>query len=429
MPPDPSHPVNVQLRQLRWRLLNAVDRTRVGQQRKLQLPLGDRVVLGPILFLIRVLLLIAVHLISIRIYLTRSPQTAFNLYARRRGKTYVDSYTVFRRNAQMTLAVVVISLVAMIGGSIAGLTIHQEIANTAPHVFQIGILRPGNLPSPAVAAFKQAMAARGFRDAQTVQYQELTNAVSTAALEVQAEDFVRQRKDLIVALGDQAAMAAKVATLKDHIPVLFLTSFDPVQEGLIQSYTNSGNNLVGVGQAGLIGRQLDLMKKVLPQMHTLGILSSPGDETNQTFVDAVRQGATQRGLVPLIVTIATVKDIGKAMDEIAAQPNSAVYLTVDVFSSQNIDRIAQAATDRKLFSMGTVATNVQAGATAALYSDLNAIGQQLAQMADQIFSGSHSSDLSSAFAGAGFLAINRKTAAAIGLVFPADVIAQADVVY
>ncbi len=98
---DNRHPVHRHLRQVRWVLLD--ERDRLKSQ-------------GPMTFGRWVAdwwLGLIIYLLSLPIYLTSSPQTAFERYARRHEKTYVDSYTRFKQAVQFTVGLALLSIVAV----------------------------------------------------------------------------------------------------------------------------------------------------------------------------------------------------------------------------------------------------------------------------------------------------------------------------
>jgi hypothetical protein len=101
------------LRHIRWRLLDLIDRLKIVRQSNNQ-PLYKRF---PIIVGLRVSQLIIellVNMLSIPIYFTmRQPQITFSLYARRKGDTYIDSYIRFIRNAEFTISVILVTIVAV----------------------------------------------------------------------------------------------------------------------------------------------------------------------------------------------------------------------------------------------------------------------------------------------------------------------------
>lgn len=105
--PQPLSSTN-KLRQVRWALLDARDRLIVEQKKTGRMPWSAR------LWLLTLLLSLIVHLISLPIYITRSPQKNFSAYARRSGSLYLDSFTSFQRSVQFTLNIILVTVIALV---------------------------------------------------------------------------------------------------------------------------------------------------------------------------------------------------------------------------------------------------------------------------------------------------------------------------
>src|SRR5436190_347172 len=142
----------------------------------------------------------------------------------------------------------------------------------------IGFLGPGS-PEPIahlLAAFRKGLSEMGFVEGRNVAiefrwaYNELDRQPDLAA------DLVRQRVAAIVAPGNApGALAAKAATTT--IPIVFATSTDPVQAGLVASFNRPGGNVTGVTSMGIEieGKQLGFLHELLPRASYFAVLVNP----------------------------------------------------------------------------------------------------------------------------------------------------------
>jgi len=371
------------------------------------------------------------NLLSLPIYITRDTSTRFMMYARRRGDMYVNSYTCFRNSALRTIVVMVVLIIV---GGLAVISATFLRNNTVPAtesklVIHVGILKRPSSLDPLIASFKRGLAERGFRDGEQVIYDEPVNSGDEATLEAAAGRFVDQKKDLIFAVGDMAAQAVKKSTVKLNIPTVFYANFDPVEDGLIKGYANSENNLVGVGDGAMVERQLELLRRIVPTARTVGVMSVPADGTNQNFISALKSAAPTQNLEVREEVITNINDVPRALDALRTAGINVVYLAPSAITSPRLEYIAQEALVRKMILIGNSAKNAEAGAVFALMADLDSVGRQLAAQADQIFRGTLPSQISSQFPLESFLALNLKTAAALNLTIPSDIIERADVRY
>ncbi|MBI4092417.1 MAG: hypothetical protein HY420_00665 [Candidatus Kerfeldbacteria bacterium] len=105
--------VHSRLRQIRWILLDVYDRLVVERRHAAAQPTVSHLAMIPFLWALQVILGLIVNLVSVPLYLTGAPQATFPRYARRRGDTYLDSYAKFKRAAQFTVGVIIVTIVAV----------------------------------------------------------------------------------------------------------------------------------------------------------------------------------------------------------------------------------------------------------------------------------------------------------------------------
>ena len=148
----------------------------------------------------------------------------------------------------------------------------------AQRVWRIGYIAPG-LPDDQAffQAFVEGLRALGHTEGQNVLIDQRTNG-RPEALPVLAEELVRAKVDVIVAPTTPVARAAKGATTS--IPIVFTIVSDPIGSGLVASFSHPGGNLTGLTDMGvdLVGKQLDLLKQVVPHLKRVGALGNPADK-------------------------------------------------------------------------------------------------------------------------------------------------------
>lgn len=123
-----NHPqIHERLRRIRWTLLGVRDRLTAESHNLAGHSLAARLVVIPALRVLQLLLSVAVYLLSFPIFLTRTPQTSFSLYARRRNDTYIDSYAKFKQTVQFTIGLLLVSIVAVALAVILGTFVRTKI--------------------------------------------------------------------------------------------------------------------------------------------------------------------------------------------------------------------------------------------------------------------------------------------------------------
>lgn len=412
-------------------LLETGDSLKAGTKKIAPSPFVIRLFLVPTFWVMRGGLVLVNNLLSLPMYLTRNTPASFSTYARRRGDTYIDSYARFKKNAQWTVGVTVVSIVAVIVAATSATYLRNKTASVteSKRIFHVGILKRATTLDPLIASFKRGLSELGYQDGERVIYDEQTSAGDETELEAVVKGFVDQKKDLILAVGDVAAQATQKATITINIPTVYYANFNPVDDGLIKSYARSDNNFVGIGEGSIVKQQIELLERIAPTMRKLGVMSVPTDGTNQRFIRALQEAAVGEEFTLHTETISTVEDITAALDALVAAGATAVYLAPSTLTAPRLEFVAQEVLARKMVLVGNSSKNAEAGALFALMADLDSVGQQLALQAEQIFRGTLPSQISSQFPVESSLAINLKTAAALGLTIPADIIERADVKY
>ena len=162
-----------------------------------------------------------------------------------------------------------------------------------PQMPVIGLLQIGAPSSWDFTGFRQ-----GLKDAGYVEGQNLAIEVRWAnddpdRLPVLAADLVRRQVRVIVAFGSGLAVrAAKAAT--DTIPIVFGYGADPVQQGLVASLNRPGGNITGMTSLSnaLYGKQLGMLRELLPQASHFGFLSNPNIANYELVVKDVEAAAS-----------------------------------------------------------------------------------------------------------------------------------------
>src|SRR5262245_13473972 len=157
-------------------------------------------------------------------------------------------------------------------------------------VWRIGLSHVGldHVPPP-LEPLRQELKKLGYEEGKNIQL-DWRNLPDEEAARATAQEFVRNRVDLIVAFESQTVRAAKAAT--SEIPVVFLLVVDPVAEGFIESFSRPGGNMTGFGGPGDVpGKQLELFSEVVPRLRRVLILLDPEDPVAMRRLTEVRLAA------------------------------------------------------------------------------------------------------------------------------------------
>ena len=296
----------------------------------------------------------------------------------------------------------------------------------AQKIYRISALLAEEQFLPAVDGFKKGMAALGYIEGKNVRYGIYNAQLDRKKLQGFAEKLVREKPDLIVTSSTTATVPVVKLTGGTDLPVVLLSSGNPLQ--FVKSYASSGNNLTGISAAALelTAKRLELLKDLVPKVKRVASLSNPKGVNYQSYVAAVREAAKQNGLTLREVSASNREELRRVMGTMKHTAVHAILVEPDVLYAANIDVIVEYSILEKLPVIPTLITQVRKGALATYAPDYFALGEQGAKLAHKIFKGARPTDLPIELPSKLTLVINLKTAKAIGLKVPKELLVRAD---
>ena len=238
-------------------------------------------------------------------------------------------------------------------------------------------------------------------------------------------DLVRLNVDVIVTHGTTNIVAAKRAT--STIPIVFALAGDPVANQLVSSLSRPGGNITGLSmqQPELAGKRLAIMREIVPNFRRLAMLVDV--ENSQVAVEMTELRTAARGLDldMQLVEIRRADAIVGAIEALKGRADVLYVPTVPTFHTAR-SRIAAAAIDARLATIHSAAESVTAGGLVAYGPDFGDLFRRSAGYVDRILRGAKPATLPVEQPTKFDLAINLKTAKALGLVIPLALLALAD---
>jgi len=298
-------------------------------------------------------------------------------------------------------------------------------AQPAGKIPRIGFLfnSAGSTPPQALS---QGLRELNYFEGQNIIFDYRTAGGKAERYDQLAAELIRLKVDVIVAEGTSLALAAKKAT--HTIPIVMTSSTDPIGAGLVASFARPSGNVTGLtsvtGELG--GKLVELLKEVVPKLSRVAILH-PGGSADDLFVKETEGPA--RGLgVQIRSHVArradSFEDAFRAMINSRAQallmrlPGNGFYA--------HFKTVAQLAAKNRLPSISPSTDWSEAGGLMTYGSDINNRYRRAAIYVDKILKGAKPADLPVEAPIQFELKINLKTAKAIGLTIPPNMLARAD---
>jgi putative ABC transport system substrate-binding protein len=317
--------------------------------------------------------------------------------------------------------------ITLLGGAAVAWPLAARAQQAAMPV--IGILvteSPGVLAS-RLRAFHQSLSEAGFVEGRNVAIEHRSAEGDYDRLPALAADLVRRQVTVIASLGGIAgATAAKAAT--STIPVVFQIGFDPVELGLVASFNRPGGNLTGVASLNveLGSKRLELLHEVVPAATVIALMVNPTNRNAEVQSRDLQTAARALGL-ELHVLHATTEDDFAAV--FAGLPQLRAGALVIGAGNPFVGRHEQLAALTIRHAVPTIGNDrefVAAGGLMSYGGSLPDIYRLVGLYAGRILKGEKPSDLPVQLATKVELAINIKTAKALGLTVPLPLLGRAD---
>ncbi len=303
-------------------------------------------------------------------------------------------------------------------------------AQPAARGYRIGVLLAA--PAPAVTPYVEALRERlrelGYVEGQNLalELRWVTTAEGFGGLDRLAADLVRSKVDLLVAWTTPATLAAKRAT--STIPIVMVSVGDPVGSGLVASLSRPGGNVTGVTSVvpDLSGKQLQLLREVRPDARRIAALQNPTNPSSALAWREIQKAAESLGVHLQLVGVREPRELEPAFAAMARDHAAGVVIIADPLFISERRRIAELAQQARLATVFQRSENVEAGGLMAYGAKNTEQFRQAAVYVDRILKGAKPADLPVEQPIQFELAINLKTAKALGLAIPPSVLARAD---
>jgi len=325
-------------------------------------------------------------------------------------------------------AVVVIGVLAL-----AVMTAFVGAAQQPGKVARIGYLLTSPLESPetqaALDTFRQGLRERGYVEGQNIVIEYRTAEGRIERFPDLARELVGLKVELIVAGATPSARGARQAT--STVPIVAFAMGDPIGDGLVQSLAHPGGNVTGLTFLGpqLVPKRLELLKALLPRAARVAVLWHPGAFADRTMRDMWKEteaAAQTLGVQLQPVEVRSGAELEAAFFRMARNRADAVLLFPSALLFNERTRLVALAAKHRLPAMFNAREFVELGGLIGYGASLADLTRRSAIYVDKILKGAKPADLPVEQPTQFELAINLKTAKALGLRIPRSLLVRAD---
>ena len=319
------------------------------------------------------------------------------------------------------------AFISLVGGAALA---HPVVARAQQPVMPvIGFLsgRSQRESTRDVASFRDGLNEMGYVDGQNVTIEYRWAESRNERLPELAADLVRRQVSVIAAVGgNNSAFVAKAATAT--IPIVFTSGADPVEVGLVASFNRPGGNVTGVSWfASELGpKHLELLHQLMPKITITALIVNPNSPEFRRQPEHAQQAARSLGWQLHVISARSESEIDAAFATAVRRRAGAVIIGTDPFLFSRRDQIVAQAAHHAVptiyFDRGFVA----AGGLISYGNSISDAYRRAGVQTGRLLKGAKPSDLPVDQAIRFELAINLKTAKALGLTIPPSVLARAD---
>ena len=319
-------------------------------------------------------------------------------------------------------------LVALALGALSAPLAIDAQESKAGRTARIGRLSPlsAEADAPNLAAFRKGLRDLGWVEGRSFTIETRFADGKTNRLPALAEELVRQRVDVMLTGSSPGALAAKRATAT--IPIVMVTTGDPVGDGLIASLARPGANVTGVTALGQVlnTKRLELIKEAVPGVTRVGVLINPASTYTPPFLRERDGAARALGLQLRLLEVNDPTEFEKAFAARATEGIGALMVQTNAMFITHRKRIVDLVAKSRLPAVYGEREFVDAGGLMFYGASLADMYRDAAVYADKILKGARPADLPVEQPTKLELIINFKTAKALGLTIPPSVLARAN---
>ena len=267
-------------------------------------------------------------------------------------------------------------------------------------------------------AFKQQLREFGYVEGRNVAFEARFAGNKPEQLPALAKELVRLNVAVIVTGGTSAALEAKRAT--STIPIVMATGSDHVSLGLVVSLARPGRNITGLSSISteLTAKRLALLREVLPRMTRLAVLWHSDNIGSAQTMRELETAARSSGVALQNLGISTAGELAGAFSAATREHADAIFIIAGPLTFPERYRIADLALKHGLPSMHGPAEYVEAGGLISYAPSYSALFRRAAVYVDRILKGAKPGDLPIEQPTTFELAVNLKTAKALGITIP-----------
>lgn len=269
---------------------------------------------------------------------------------------------------------------------------------------------------------KDQLKEEGFEEGKNLKWEYQSAQGNTATAAQIARKFVGDVPNVIVPIATPSAQA--VASATKEIPIVFSGITDPIAAQLVKGFEPTGTNITGVSDELETKKQIELIKRVVPEAKTVGIVFNPGETNSTIVVEQMKKLLPEYGLSLVEASAPRSVDVGPAANSLVGKVD-VIYTSLDNNVVSAYEALVKVGNESDIALIAADADSVKRGAIAALGVNYYDHGRQSGKLVARILRGEKPGEIAIEHAEKLELIVNKKAAEAQGVTLSAELLKEA----
>jgi putative ABC transport system substrate-binding protein len=303
--------------------------------------------------------------------------------------------------------------------------LHAAAQRTPPR--RIGVLSPGPILQPQqYQGVWTPLRELGWKEGENLIFERRWAEGRPERLAPLAQELVALGVELIVTIGTEATVAARKAT--GTIPIIMLSAADPVGAGLVASLAHPGGNVTGISMVGpeLEAKRVALLREIVPSVRRVAVLVDPTTAVSGYSRRDSESALAGLGVQPLFIEVTSADGLGRAVAAAVERGAQALVIHRDVLFALNRANLMDAVLRHRLPAVVEDRAMLDPGGLLAYSIDEDDQLRRFTAFVDRVLRGAKPADLPVEQPTKFTLAVNLRTATALGLAIPSAMLLRAD---
>ena len=270
--------------------------------------------------------------------------------------------------------------------------------------------------------FVDGLKEKGYEDGKNIKIEQQNAQGEQANAQTIAKQFVDGKKDLIFAIATPAVQASYNST--KEIPIIFTAVTDPVKAEVAKDWKSSGTNVTGTSDKVPVDKQIELLKKLIPNAKTVGVIYSTSETNSVIQVEELKAAATKQGLAVKEIGVTTVNEINQNLSSALGEID-VLYTPTDNTVASGYALVGKLCVEKNIPIIGAEEAVVTKGGLASIGIDYYKLGKEAGFKAAEVLAGKKPTEVEITTLSEMSFTINTDVAKKLNITIPADVDANA----